>query len=76
MNKWNILKKVQGKQILCWLASSAITAVGCAVLIYLKKSQFAWKMFSYNQLFVVWAAVNFVWIFLNLLKRDDGVNVR
>lgn len=72
MNKWNILKKVQRIQILFWLASSAITAATCAVLIFLKRSQLAWKMFSYNQLFVVLAAVNFVWIFLNLPQRDDS----
>ena len=74
MNKWDILKKVQGKQVLCWGIASSVTAVACTVLIYLKKSQFAWKMFSYNQLFIVLAAVNFVWIFLNLPKRDENGN--
>ncbi len=72
MNKWKLLKRSQGKQVFYWIASSMITVVGCAVLIYLKKSQFAWKMFSYNQLFVVLAAVNFVWIFLNLPEKGDG----
>ena len=72
MNKWEICKKSQKGQIFSWLVSSLITAVACAGLIYLRKHQFAWKMFSYNQLFIVLAAVNFVWIFLNLPQRDDG----
>ena len=72
MNKWNFLKRSQGKQVFYWIASSISTAVGCTALVYLKKSQFAWKMFSYNQLFIVLAAVNFVWIFLNLPEKNDG----
>lgn len=72
MNKWKFLKRSQGKQVFYWIASSMVTALGCAALIYLKKSQLAWKMFAYNQLFIVLAAVNFVWIFLNLEDRDDG----
>lgn len=35
MNKWKLLKRSQGKQVFYWIASSMITVVGCAVLIYL-----------------------------------------
>lgn len=72
MNKWGICKKSQKGQILSWLASSLITAVISAGMVYLRKYQFAWKIFSYNQIFIVLAAVNFVWMFLNLPQRDDG----
>lgn len=72
MYKWKILKRSQRKQVFYWITTSMVTVAGCAVWIWLKKSQFAWKMFSYNQLFVVLASVNFVWIFLNLSKKNDG----
>ena len=72
MNKWGICQKSQRRQIFSWLAYSLITMVACAGMICLRKYQFAWKMFSYNQIFVVLAAVNFVWVFLNLPQRDDG----
>lgn len=72
MNKREICRKSQRRQVFSWLASSLITMAACTGMIYLRKYQFAWKMFSYNQMFVVLAAVNFVWMFLNFPQRDDG----
>lgn len=67
-----MLRMTQGKHVLSWILSTVITAVGCGVLITLGRDGLTWRLFSYNQLFVVIASVNFVWWFLNLPQWDDG----
>lgn len=72
MNKYKLFHKPQSKQVLAWLVSTSITAVGCAICILIQKYDWAWRMFSYNQLFLTFASINFVWIFLNLPDKFAG----
>ncbi len=72
MYKYNLGKLQQKFQVAAWVSSTGFTAVGCAVMIMIKRADFAWKLFSYNQIFIVLASINFLWIFLNMPEKNDN----
>lgn len=70
MNKYRLFRKPQNKQVFAWAISTVITAGGCAVCVLIQKYEWAWKVFSYNQLFLTLASIDFVWIFLSMPERS------
>lgn len=72
MRKYNLWKLPQKFQVAAWLGSVGFTVAGCTVMILSGRIDLAWKLFSYNQIFIVFASIDFVWIFLNMPERGDG----
>lgn len=73
MNKHSFYR-FKNAHIWIWLISTAMTILGCVLMFCMKKYGYAWKLFSYNQFFIVLASVNFVYIFFNMpyKKKDNG----
>lgn len=69
MSKYGFFKHGQRKQIYCWLFNSIIVAMLTSGLYLKGKSATAWDGFAYNNIFIVFSAVSFVWMFLNLNKQ-------
>lgn len=73
MHKYNILHLKRGYQIACWLFSSVTVCLMSGFFIYFGKNSLAWKVFSYNNIFIVVSSINFVYIFINAKEMNNSV---
>lgn len=69
MKKYSFLG---GKRLLTcikWVGCTMFTAIAVSLSIVIKQFELAWKLFSYNQIFILFSAVFFLWIFISLPEQ-------
>ncbi len=74
MSRYDLVQHKRYIYIAFWLFSTFVTICGCVLCLIMKKTGAAWRMFSYNQPFIVLSSVSFFCIFLKMQdKKKTGI---